>query len=107
MPMQRRYLKGENMIKRIFDSEERGIDEKEGTLTAFISTNTIDRYREVLDPEGMDATNFRKNPVVLWEHNYDLPPIGKALWTKRDGDGVISKVKFADTDFAQEIFSLY
>ena len=95
------------MLKRVFDSEVRGVDEKEGTITAYISTNTVDRYREVLDPEGMDATNFKKNPVVLWAHNYDLPPIGKALWTKRDGDGVISKVKFADTDFAQEIFSLY
>lgn len=97
----------DKMIK-VFDSEIRAIDEKETTLTAFISTNARDRMDEVLDPLGVDLKNFNKNPVVLWAHQYDQPPIGKALWTKREGDtGILSKVKFAPTPFAQEIFQLY
>ena len=76
-------------------------------LTALVSTNAIDRYMEVIDPDGMDARNFRKNPVVLWAHDYTQPPIGKALWIKKEGDGIVSKVKFANTPKGQEIFSLY
>jgi uncharacterized protein len=96
-----------DILKRVFSSEIKGIDDKEGTLTAYISTDTRDRMDEVLDPEGMDMTNYKKNPVVLWAHDYSQPPIGKALWVKRDGVGIISKVKFASTAFAQEIFQLY
>lgn len=96
-----------DLIKRVFVSELKGIDEKENTLTAYVSTNTVDRMDEALDPAGMDASNYKKNPVVLWAHDYSLPPIGKALWVKRDGVGILSKVKFASTAFAQEIFQLY
>jgi HK97 family phage prohead protease len=43
----------------------------------------------------------------LWAHDYQSPPIGKAIWIRRDDGGIISKVKFANTEFAQEIFQLY
>jgi HK97 family phage prohead protease len=96
-----------NLQKKVFIGNIKSIDEKEGTLTAAISVDTIDRMGEILDPNGVDLKNYRKNPVVLWAHDYARPPIGKALWVKREGNSVLSKVKFADTEFAQEIFSLY
>jgi len=90
-----------------FSSEIKGIDEKEGTLTAYVSTKARDRMDEVLLPDGADMRNYKKNPIVLFAHKYDEPPIGKALWIKNDGDGILAKVKFASTEFAQEIFSLF
>lgn len=93
--------------KKVFISDIKSIDEKEMTLTAAISSNTIDRMGEVLDPKGVDLKNYQKNPVVLWAHDYSQPPIGKAMWVRRDGETIISKVKFADTVFAREIFGLY
>ncbi len=90
-----------------FNSEIKGIDLNEGTLTASISTNGRDRQDEVLDPGGVDMRNFKNNPVVLFAHQYDQPPIGKALWIKRDGDSIVAKVQFAKTEFAQEIFTLF
>ena len=96
-----------DILKKVFSSEIKSIDEKEMELTAFISTNAVDRYREVVDPDGMDAKNFKKNPVVLWAHDYSTPPIGKALWVKKEGNGIVSKVKFANTKMGQEIFQLY
>jgi HK97 family phage prohead protease len=90
-----------------FNSVIKDINEKEGTLTAYVSTGHRDRMDEVLLPEGADMKNFRKNPVVLWAHQYDQPPIGKALWIKNDGDGILAKVKFASTEFAQEILGLF
>lgn len=95
------------LLKKVFNSEIRAINETEQTITAYISTNSVDRMGEVLDPAGVDLTNYKKNPVVLWAHDYSQLPIGKALWTKRDGEGVISKVKFASHAFAQDVFQLY
>ena len=95
------------LIKRIFDGEIRGIDEKERTLTAYVSTNARDRMNEVMLADGVDFSKFKKNPVVLFAHDYRQPPIGRALWIKRDGEGIMSKMQFANTEFAQEVFSLY
>lgn len=90
-----------------FNSEIKGIDEKENTLTAYVSTAARDRGDEVLEPGGADLKQFKANPVVLFAHNYHEPPIGKALWIKKDANGIIAKVKFATTEFAQEIFTLF
>lgn len=95
------------LLKRVFDGEIKGIDVEQRTLTAYVSTNARDRMDEVLLPEGVDLTKFKRNPIVLWAHDYHQPPIGKALWIKRDGAGILSKMQFANTEFAQEIFNLY
>lgn len=95
------------VLKRVFHSVIKEIDDNEMTLTALVSTGARDRMDEVLEPSGVDLKNFRKNPVVLWAHNYEQPPIGKALWVKRTAEGIVSKVKFASTEFAKEIYGLY
>lgn len=101
-----------DMIKKIFNSEIKEYDDKEMTLTATISTGATDRMRESLDPNGVDLGNYRKNPVVLWAHDYSMPPIGKAVWAKKTDGGIISKVKFYNSDkaigeFSQEIYKMY
>lgn len=95
------------LIKRVFSGEIKDINIGEQTLTAVISTNSVDRMGEVLDPKGVDMKNFQKNPIVAWAHDYKLLPIGKALWTKKVQGGIMSKVKFASHAFAQEVFNLY
>ena len=92
---------------RVFNSQVKALDESEQTLTALISTNAVDRMDERLDPKGVDLRHFKNNPVVLWAHDYEKQPVGKALWTKRQGDGIISKIKFAPTLLGQETFQLY
>jgi len=96
-----------DMIKKVFIGEIKDINVGERTLTALISTGATDRMDEVLDPAGIDLRNFRKNPVVAWAHDYSALPIGKALWTRKDPKGIISKVKFAEHPFADEVFNLY
>jgi HK97 family phage prohead protease len=92
---------------KVYDSEIKDFSDSERTLTALVSTATIDRSGEVLLPEGADLTAFRKNPVVLFAHNYQEPPIGKALWVKKTAQGIVSKVQFAKTQFAEEVYQLY
>lgn len=83
------------------------INEEERSVIAIISTDSVDRDSEVLVPKGMDAENFRKNPVVPWSHNAGMPPIGKALWVKRGVKRITAKVKFATTERAEEVWQLF
>jgi phage head maturation protease len=83
------------------------INEEERTVVAVISTDSVDRDNEVLVPKGMDAEDFRKNPVVPWSHNTFQPPIGKALWIKQGRKRITAKVRFATTDLAEEVWQLF
>lgn len=83
------------------------VDETERTLTVLISTPDVDRMGEVVDPMGVDLTNYQKNPVVLWAHKYDQPPIAKSLWIKKTKEGILAKPQFALTMAASEIYHLY
>jgi len=83
------------------------VDDDERTVTAVISTSAVDREHEVLLPKGADYEQYQKNPVVLWAHDYREPPIGKALWIKSGRKNISAKVRFADTDKAEEIYQLF
>ncbi|HOT74015.1 MAG TPA: HK97 family phage prohead protease [Anaerohalosphaeraceae bacterium] len=83
------------------------INSDERTVIADISTDSIDRYKTILNPAGVRLENYVKNPVVLWSHNVSEPPIGKALWVKVMPKSVRAKIRFAKTDFADEIWNLY
>lgn len=100
----------ENFKTRIFTTEivEKDINTEERSIVHYVSTKSVDRTDEVIDPYKIVDINYRKNPVVLFNHNYDKP-IGKSLWSKVDanGYGYISKTQFGKTSLAEEIFSLY
>ena len=86
------------------------IDRDERTAVFAINSDNVDRDREVLLPNGAKLDAYRKNPVVLYGHNYDSLPIGKSLWIKKVKEGdrrvLVSKVQFARTQFATEVFEL-
>ena len=93
------------------------VNHQKRTLVWRISTDRPDRDHEVIQPRGVNLEHYQKNPVVLWAHNYDMPPIAKALWTKVSDDGheLISKPQFvaagkypwANADFASLVFEMY
>lgn len=76
-----------------------------GTFTATISTDSIDRDGEVLVPQGMNSTEFDRNPVVFWNHNYDMP-VGRAVSMSRTDRSVVATASFArrPDDFVGEFF---
>lgn len=52
-------------------------------FTAVITTDTVDRDGEVVVPQGMNSSDYERNPVLLYEHN-EKQPIGKMLTMKRN-----------------------
>lgn len=89
-------------IKAVDDEDKDG----EKVFKIVISTNQVDRYGEIVNQDGIDFTNYLKNPIVLWGHDYYLPPIGKTIELIKQKTKTIAKFVFATTQFAQEIKSL-
>lgn len=83
------------------------INAEEKTLEIVISTKKQDRQGDIVEPAGLNFTEYLKNPVVLWAHDMSQPPVGKIIGIKRDDNQVTATVKFAETEFSNEVFNLY
>jgi len=51
---------------------------------SFITTESVDRDGEVMLAAGGDFSQWKRNPIVTWAHQYDSLPVGRGLWIKRD-----------------------
>lgn len=87
---------------KVMDAEE---SDKRITL-GYHSTRTLDRDYDIIVPDGMKLDLFRKNPVLLFSHNWSEPPIGKLFDVQSDGFGLRGLSEYADTEFATEIWKL-
>lgn len=65
-------------------------------VIARISTTVVDRDGDVMLPSGLDMTDFSKNPVVLFGHDSNKLPVGKALDVQQRPNDVLAKIVFAD-----------
>lgn len=102
-------IDGSPFRKTVSYKADLDIKKDERCVIAAISTDAIDRSGEVVLPRGIEKDSYRKNPVVLWAHDYRIPPIGKALWVKTSQNGrqLISKTQFNTTELGEQIFELY
>lgn len=80
------------------------VDEGERAIVSYITTAAVDRDMEIVLPSGGDLKHYRKNPVVLFGHNYRSLPIGKNLWIKADDKGLIAKTQYASHDEAEKVY---
>lgn len=98
---------------RVFEVKAEKVEtlESEKSIVHYISTVDLDRGRDIVDPKGMDAKDFKKSPSVWYNHNYrydvNAVPIAKSLWQKVKEDGVIAKTQFSNLEFADDIYYLH
>jgi len=64
-----------------------------------LSTFDLDRFGERIDPAGWDFSQYAKNPVVQWSHNYLIPAIGKIESLSVDDSGLHGLVFFNGKDY--------
>src|SRR5262245_53570664 len=60
---------------------------------SWISTEEIDRYRDIVLSRGMSDEHFKLNPIVTLQHSYWQPPVGRSLWRKAVKDGQLKGIK--------------
>ena len=63
-----------------------------------ISTAGVDRDKDVIEVAGWNLDNYKKNPVVLFGHDYRSLPVGKSVSIKTSKKGLDSEVEFASAD---------
>jgi len=95
---------GTEFIRKGITPSDLKFDEGERAVIAYITTNTKDRDNEIVEPSGALLDDYRKNPIVLFGHNYRDLPIGKNLWIKADKKGLIAKTQYANHDIADRIY---
>lgn len=86
-----------------------------GELIRFVaSTSGLARDGLVIEAAGWKLDNYRKNPVVLWAHDYwgQHLPIGRAetveVQSGQDGASLVADIRFDQSDpFARQIEQKY
>lgn len=107
-PPEFKSFKSNGLIRKTLPVTVKDIGE--GMLDAIVASNSVDRHGEVLDIKGLDISKYKENPVVAWAHNYEEPPIAKALSIRKTSDGkLVSRMQFAIDiyPFANQIYKLY
>lgn len=93
------------MVRKQFGDTE--IKAERGRVRRFtISTGAVDRDNDTINPRGWQLDAYRKNPVVLWAHDYGSLPLAKALDVRVDGDRLVSVAEFADHAMADTVLRL-
>lgn len=77
-----------------------------------ISTGSVDREQDRIFIAGWDLANFRRNAVVLWSHDAERLPIGRAFDVRIEDAALKASVEFIPEDtpeggqFAESVFRL-
>lgn len=83
-------------------------DEKgDNELIIDFTVQTLDQDKEILLVNGARLTAYRKNPVLLADHNFSVRSlVGSAKWVKKMGDRIRLAPRFGSTVFAQDVKSM-
>jgi HK97 family phage prohead protease len=83
-------------------------DVGEGVLEAVITTSARDRHSENIETAGIDTSNYMKNPVVLYGHDYYGLPIGKSLKLTEQKNKIKARFQLAveEYPFAKTVYDM-
>ena len=68
----------------------------DGTYTFTASQELVDRNGNMVVIAGMDIKNYKANPIVLWNHNSEDLPIGRATKVFKKDKVLTANIEFAD-----------
>lgn len=93
------------MAKEIFGEIKKANDK----YTIIASTANPDRDDEIILPSAFKnlGAYLGTNPVILWAHDYRVPPVAKAVSGKIKDNMLLLDIEFAETDFGKEVKYLY
>jgi phage head maturation protease len=74
-----------------------GLDPKSRRALKYVSYRTQDRDDEIVIPETISLTEFKKYGHVLVNHNYSLLPVGSDVDISADDYGIKALTEYADT----------
>ena len=83
------------LLHKAIDFQVREVGDPSDRILEFVgSTADVDRYGDIIEVEGWDLKNFKKNSPFLWAHNYQAPPVGTVVKAFTDERGLICHTYF-------------
>lgn len=73
---------------------------KEIIIEGFANKATVDRGDEIITTDAWELDNFKKNPIILFNHGMDTlggTPVGKATEVRATDEGLFLKVKMSNS----------
>ncbi len=85
------------------------LEKKADVYSIIASTGKVDRDNEIILPSAFKNLKeyLKKNPVILFAHDYWKPPIAKATKGKITDDALELGIEFAETELGKETQYLY
>jgi HK97 family phage prohead protease len=80
------------MIRKVMPAQVTALGENE--VEVVISTAQIARDGHVLVPSGARLENYRANPIILWQHDPEVP-VGNGEDIQVEGDKIRARAMFA------------
>lgn len=96
------------MAYRRFYQGDMNLDTATRTAIQCVSSDAVDSFSTIIDPAGMDMARFKQNPVVLFGHRYNEPPVGidEDIWFDEDKKQIVARTKYAETVRGEEVWQL-
>lgn len=88
-----KYMLGGEILKNISDiTSKKALSY--GEVEVIVSNSGVDRHGESIANEGIDIKQIKRNPVVLWAHNYSEVPLGRITKLWRSNGSLYARIKF-------------
>jgi len=99
-------LPTDSAIRKDFTVCDKAVDAERYTAEFTATTGEVDRHGDQVDVAGWQFARFLQNPILAWQHDYSVPPIGKVLSLTQETDRIRARVQFDSEDpFARKIFA--
>jgi HK97 family phage prohead protease len=94
-------------MQRRSDNSLRSLDPASRSIQFVASTENTDRYGDRVFVKGWKLDNYLKNPIVLWGHDANSLPVGKAVAVEKSSNQLLITVQFATADANPQADSVY
>ena len=71
-----------------------------------MSDFNLNRLGMKIDPAGWELENYQANPVLLWNHDSDIPAIGNMNNVRIDGNKLVGRPVFVDKEIDEFAWSI-
>jgi HK97 family phage prohead protease len=78
----------------------------ERQIRVIVSTADVDRSGDIIEPNGIDFSAYRKNPVILYQHDHD-EPIARCAEIGVVNGRVEALIQFPDADASEDSDKVY
>ena len=112
------FLRADGSMLRIYRATVSDVNRAKRSIVATINTDAVDDYKTVVEPNGMDLSEYTK--AVLWEHGQSQQrgtlPVGSNAWIQpvhdRGRTFVRAETRFyakgsKGDEFTENLFEMY